>query len=196
MKVEVGGRCAAVSGPGPGRWWGRWVPLMTAALSHHLPIFYWIVPFCIDLPEFSLSILATSGISVEFFSDPEVMKRVPHLLGFWRCHQLAKETQEVTGLLLWPPLPQLPEPQCPPCVLPRGLSTDTLPTDASAPPAAPALSGVLHNDSLGPLDSLWVGHLLLPTPFKAKLIFDLARDPPRSLFLGVLPESCFLPHST
>ena len=108
MKVEVGGRCADVSGPGPGRWWGRWVPLMTAALSHHLPVFYWIVPFCIDLPEFSLSILATSGISVEFFSDPEVMKRVPHLLGFWRCHQLAKETQEVTGLFTVAPVAPAP----------------------------------------------------------------------------------------
>ena len=74
MKVEVGGRCADVSGPGLGWGRGRWVHLMTAALSYHLPVFYWIVPFCIDLPEFSLSILATLGISVEFFSDPEVMK--------------------------------------------------------------------------------------------------------------------------
>ena len=79
--------------------------------------------------------------------------------------------------------------------LARGLSPDTLPTDASAPPAAPALSPVLNNDGLGPLDSLWVGRLLLPAPFKAKLILDLARDPPRSLFLGVLPASCFLLHS-
>ena len=98
------GRCTDVRGPGPGRWRGRWVHLMTVAFCPFLLDSSLLYRFARVLSPFWLPRV----ISVEFFSDPEVLKRVPHLLGFWRCHQLAEETQEVTGLLTVAPVAPAP----------------------------------------------------------------------------------------